>query len=134
MNGMYLVNCVEFIESVLSENRKCIVVRITDVYDENDGYYIEANKLVDFMRFNGYRGGIVIEDDRDTFVIINMDKREMISLSKEWVSAIIDDYDLNVLRFDEFVRLHEKKYGGFRNNVVIRDKYGNVIRVITLDI
>ena len=134
MNGMYLVNCVEFIESVLSENRKCIVVRITDVYDENDGYYIEANKLVDFMRFNGYRGGIVIEDDRDTFVIIDMDKREMISLSKEWVSAIIDDYDLNVLRFDEFVRLHEKKYDGFRNNVVIRDKYGNVIRVITLDI
>lgn len=114
--------CKEFIEDENEEKIDYLLVHIFNVYDINTKKLVPISKIDTILRMNGYKGILILDDRDDNYFIIDIHGKKMINLPGEIDVFEKHAYKGKAINFYEFVSMHNKLYGVFRNSITITSK------------
>ena len=109
--------CKKFIYNTDGKIRDYILVDVDNAYDMFTNQLVPIDKICLILRMNGYRGALVYSEQQDNYFIIDIHTKEMVILPAKLDEFIKNAYMGKIIDFYDFVKMHERLYGVFRNNV-----------------
>ena len=116
--------CKEFIQGEDGKRRGYLLVHIYDVCDMDTNQIVPISKIDTILRMNGYRGILILDDREDNYFIIDVVNKEMINLPGEIEKFANRAIGRKVINFFDFIKIHIRIHGLFRNSVTVTSKEG----------
>lgn len=116
--------CKEFIQEKEGKRREYLLVHISDVHDMDTSQIVPIGKIDTILRMNGYRGILILDGREDNYFIIDVVKKEMINLPGEIEKFVNRSIGGRVIDFYDFIKIHIRTHGLFRNSITVTSKEG----------